>query len=263
VYPSTYADCLAAGIKNDCLTKVFTSDNSQNSVVYSDAKAATEYMIYVCAPNCGAGTVVYQTKQTTPVLYSLSAPTFNANNVIFTFSPAASTTNVPALLVKNQSGQIVNDPVGTITGNSVTWNNAPLGTYTAFLGVYGNPFGSPPLQVSNVVTFTVPSPTPTPTPSPAYILFVSNSTIANKGFCQNGTPYINLSWYAKVDTQFNIVKDGKAITSTTSSTWTSTPEVAGQTHTWRVDGITSGVTSDTLTITTPACGEFSPPPIIP
>lgn len=100
---------------------------------------------------------------------------------------------------------------------------------------------------------TVTTPTPSSSPTPAYILYISNSTIANKGFCQNGVPYINLSWYANVDKQFNIVKDGKAITSTTSSTWTSTPEVAGQTHTWRVDGITSGVTSDTLTITTPAC----------
>jgi hypothetical protein len=112
-------------------------------------------------------------------------------------------------------------------------------------------FASPSTITTGLLTVTTP--TPSSSPTPAYILFISNSTIANKGFCQNGIPYINLSWYAKVDTQFNIVKDGQVITSTTSSTWTSAPEVAGQVHTWRVDGITSGVTSDTLTITTPAC----------
>ncbi len=66
VFPSSYRDCIEAGIHNECLIKTVANDYSQNSVVYNNVKAATEYMVYVCAPNCGEGTAILQTKQTTP-----------------------------------------------------------------------------------------------------------------------------------------------------------------------------------------------------
>lgn len=123
VYPSSYADCVLAGVNGECLTKVVTNNESRNSVVYSDVKAATEYAVFVCAPNCGEGTVVMQTKQVTPSLPAacvFSPTTLNAGQSLGIITNRFKAGDRPVKIAGRTFGNVVS--VGSIpsTGGSVT-----------------------------------------------------------------------------------------------------------------------------------------------
>ncbi len=123
VFPSTYADCIQAGTKNECSTKVVTNDNSQNSVVFSNLRAGTEYMVYVCAPNCGEGTAFVVKKQVTPSLPAacVFAPTtLVAGSQLGIITNRFKTGDRPVKIAGRTFGNVVS--VGSIpyTGGSVT-----------------------------------------------------------------------------------------------------------------------------------------------
>lgn len=154
VYPSVYKDCLSAGVYNECLTKVVTNDNSNNSVTYDNVKYATEYSIYVCAPNCGQGTVILQKKQTTPPLPTQPTPTppvgfpfvlapASVSGTTATFSITPPTGSGSILFIKDLSTSI---PIPS-GATSIAWTG-PAGTHQAVISAFG-------VDVSNTVSFTL------------------------------------------------------------------------------------------------------------
>ncbi len=91
---------------------------------------------------------------------------------------------------------------------------------------------------------------PPPPPPPPTI------TLSGSTFCSGGNAYVRLTWNnVSGQVNYNIFKDGNPITSGPTP-WTSSPEVSGQTHSWRVQG---SVDSNTVSLTT-ASGCATPPP---
>lgn len=86
-----------------------------------------------------------------PDRYELYPPTIDGNNVTFRVSPSAAG-NV-SLLVNGSSipgGSYLSPP---ISGETVMWKNAPLGTFSAFLVIVEN--GAPIREASNTQNFVV------------------------------------------------------------------------------------------------------------
>ena len=91
-------------------------------------------------------------------------------------------------------------------------------------------------------------------------IWAAPPVLTGRTYCSGLNSYIRLDWaITSGGNQFNIIRDGIAITSTFGFTWTGGPEPYNVSHNWQVGANGSG-NSNIVTLTSQYCGPPLPPP---